>query len=91
MTPTIETVLEQARLLPLKERRELFEILSKESMPTKTTNGNGTEKHFQETATDAEWSNALYELANQPRIEVPDISDEALRRENLYTREDKIL
>lgn len=89
--PTIETVLEQAHLLPMKERQKLFEMLSKELTPPQKVSDNMTEKHFQETATAEEWRTALDQLANEPRIKAPDISDEALRRENLYTREDKML
>lgn len=93
MTPTIETVLEQAHLLPMQEKQKLLEMLSRELTPLQKAKGNanGKERHFQETATAEEWSEALHYLANEPRIEAPDIPDEAFRRENLYTREDKML
>lgn len=91
MTPTIETVLEQAHQLPMREQKKLLETLSKELKQKANGNKNGTEKHFQEIATDEEWSEALRVLANEPQIDAPDISDEALRRENIYTLEDNLL
>ena len=87
MTPTIETILEQAHQLPIREQKKLLETLTKELRKK----NNGTKKHFQETATDEEWSEALRSLGNEPHIDAPEISDEALRRENIYTREDNLL
>jgi hypothetical protein len=52
---------------------------------------NGTIKHFQETATPQEWSEALRSFAAKFASDAPDISDEALRRENIYEREDEML
>jgi hypothetical protein len=61
MTPTVETVLEQALLLPVKERQKLLEMLIRELTPAQKVNGNndGKVKHFQETATAEEWSQAI--------------------------------
>lgn len=50
-----------------------------------------TEKHFQETATAEEWKKAFHEFAHRPRIKAPSLSDEDLRRVNIYTREDDML
>jgi hypothetical protein len=49
-------------------------------------------KHFQETATPEEWENALRQWAgSHTHITAPPLSDESLRRENIYTREDDML
>ena len=45
------------------------------------------EKPFQQTVSADEWIESLKTWANKPR-ELPELSDEALRRENLY--EDRI-
>lgn len=52
---------------------------------------NGTTKHFQETATPQEWSEALRNFASKAASNAPDLSDEDLRRENIYSREDGML
>ena len=53
---------------------------------------NGNSTHWQETATPAEWNAELRRWAgSHSHINAPHITDEALRRENLYTREDDII
>jgi hypothetical protein len=47
-----------------------------------------SEKHFQETATAKEWKEALNILANEPAIDAPEISNGALRRENIYVEKE---
>ncbi|MGI8884720.1 MAG: hypothetical protein ACR2IA_10815 [Pyrinomonadaceae bacterium] len=91
MIPTIEKVLEQAQQLPISEQQKLVEMLSKELPQKANGRNNGTNEHFQKTATEEEWNEALQVLANEPRIDAPEITDEILRRENLYTREDSLL
>ena len=46
------------------------------------------EKHLQEKVSAEEWINSLKNWANKPRNLPPPLSDEALRRENIY--EDRI-
>lgn len=88
---SVETLFREIHSLSPKERQKLFNML--EIKTAEKTNGNvaAPEKHFQATATNEEWKEALYFLANEPVINAPDISDEALRRENIYTREDNML
>jgi plasmid stability protein len=49
------------------------------------------ERPIHETATTEEWEKAFLEFVNADRPYHPPISDEALRRENIYTREDEML
>ena len=92
MTPTIETVLEQAKLLSVAEKKRLVAEISES---VKVENGNSKKssksEHFQATATSQEWKDVLYSLGENPQSDAPEISDEALRRVNIYTREDSLL
>ncbi|HEY9231095.1 MAG TPA: hypothetical protein VIS78_03090 [Blastocatellia bacterium] len=45
------------------------------------------EEHFQLTATPGEWSQALHEWADSHTSTAPPLSDYAVSRESIYTRE----
>jgi hypothetical protein len=49
------------------------------------------EEHFQLTATPEEWSQALHEWADGHTSTAPPLSDYAISRESIYTREDEML
>jgi hypothetical protein len=49
------------------------------------------ENHFQLTATPEEWSRALREWADSHISDAPPLSDYAVSRESIYTREDEML
>lgn len=49
------------------------------------------EKHFQLKATPEEWSQALREWADTHISDAPPLSDYAVSRESIYTREDEML
>ena|SRR2546423_376404 len=49
------------------------------------------EEHFQLTATPEEWSRALREWINEFPSDAPPLSDYAVSRESIYTREDEML
>ena len=48
-------------------------------------------EHFQLTATPEEWSRALREWADSHISDAPPLSDDAVSRESIYTREDEML
>ena len=52
---------------------------------------NQTEITFSETANYEEWEASLKELINSPSFVAPPLSDAAISRESIYTREDEIL
>ena len=49
------------------------------------------DEHFQRTATPEEWSCALREWADSHISDAPPLSDYAVSRESIYTREDEML
>lgn len=49
------------------------------------------EEHFQRKATPEEWSQALREWADSHINDAPPLSDYAVSRESIYTREDEML
>jgi hypothetical protein len=49
------------------------------------------EEHFQLRATPEEWSRALREWINEFPSDAPPLSDYAVSRESIYTREDEML
>jgi hypothetical protein len=49
------------------------------------------EEHFQLKATPEEWSRALREWADSHISDAPPLSDYAVSRESIYTREDEML
>jgi hypothetical protein len=49
------------------------------------------DEHFQLTATPEEWSRALREWADSHTSDAPPLSDYAVSRESIYTREDEML
>ena len=49
------------------------------------------DEHFQRTATPEEWSRALREWAESHVSDAPPLSDYAVSRESIYTREDEML
>ncbi len=85
---SVKTLFREINNLSPKERQKLLRMLKDEQ--NSDTNGDlvKPEKHFQKTAADEDWNEALRVLAYEPEIDAPDISDEALRRENLFSRED---
>lgn len=87
----VETLFRQIHQLPPQEKEKLYKMLDVQQSAESNGGQAGKDRHFQETATDQEWHVALYQLANDLIIVAPDISDEALRRENIYTREDSLL
>ncbi|HKP12293.1 MAG TPA: hypothetical protein VJZ91_09295, partial [Blastocatellia bacterium] len=49
------------------------------------------DEHFQRTATPEEWSRALREWISGFSSDAPPLSDYAVSRESIYTREDEML
>jgi hypothetical protein len=72
---------------------EFLESVANQQQDDSSSSPQGVtdDDHFQRTATPEEWSRALREWADSHSREAPPLSDYAVSRESIYTREDEML
>ncbi len=89
MTVTLELKPETEKRLAEKARQNglpietFIEVFIEDNLDEKSE-AESKEKHFQERATKGEWVTEFDKWVDSHRTDTPLLSDEALRRENIY-------
>ena len=93
LTPALaKEILEAAATRGVSVEEFLESVANKPQGDSSSSSQDETDdEYFQRTATPEEWSRALREWADSHSSDAPPLSDYAVSRESIYTREDEML